>query len=346
MKDSDTACPDVCDVVLREERQRQEEIEQKYRTGSKLRSKSIEMYNDTRMKNQQALHELEQNEIPSLEGEIVQYKKELKELKIGFWNTYYDAIAKLYQSDLRGIPNVENTNDVAALKDVVSSICQLYGEMVSSSSSPSLDVENTLKHNHEYMKSCLPLRLAGLDVGLIWNLENRGDYVSLKQFIKEHEEESDDLALEIATLLLNNHNHDGDKMKKLDELKVTLQREDFSTKRNATSKKRQVDMHNDGFIPDKEDSEDIYMDDDHDHMDDDDHDHVGDHHRDHNDDDFVKEYNALKKDADYEDQTDSINQRVSEVDDVLKRARMAAAVPNVGVDMEIDDNLASVKDSS
>ena len=350
---SAVSCVDNCDEVLQQERERQKKLKQDFLLGSKQYRKSIEEY-DNMVEEQVESIEKIRNVTSAMKISIEEQKNEVKKWKLDFWKTYtdfmstsYDTSGKLLQSKFEEmkIPlefnDDSNAETVKFYKKIIYSICHLYGEMITADDDGNLDNTNdfTLEHDHPNTRSCIPLRLAGIDIRLLWLIKEDGsNYEVESPFIKkkywsaaEKKQKAEEFQWEVATTILGNHDTNGVK-KSLRDIKPALQIDQVwekalkAQKRNK-SKEKDDDLHID------DDAYDSYYDD---------------------DDDSMREYNAKhlketkkkgQEGTDVIDQIDTLRaSHMGDVGDILERARMAANRPLIEElkTNEADDEMADI----
>ena len=305
-----SSCPNNCDELLAAQREQYEQLKSKYVNGLQKRQENIISYK-TMIQDQKVLVGTLNDRKDIVVKKRNELNEKLNEWKVNFWMKYHSYVKDVYQSMISNGSNsalstLVDMDNVNELKDVIYSICHLYGELTSTS------------NNDDGSTSCLPLRLAGLDLGFQWSQHNQqddNDNVTVLQVIDNIDTtDKYDLMLGIANLLLHNHNENGQK-KTNDELIVDFGNQhnniantsSLSSKHQVESKKKKDrkhrhrrrrmddddDYYNEDGIEDKDDED--YYDDDHHHkhMDDDD-----DYDDDYDDDEYMKEHEEKTRPVD------------------------------------------------
>mmetsp|Transcript_5403 Transcript_5403/g.7802 ORF Transcript_5403/g.7802 Transcript_5403/m.7802 type:complete len:756 (+) Transcript_5403:102-2369(+) len=154
------SCEDICDEVLAAERSARAKAEEQYKIGKERRNNELE---DFRNLVKQTLVEIETAE-KGLEGknqEMDEIKAEIQKEKITYADrrrsetlNVVDAIANT--SDLSSVSGLLAPLDIRELSLLIQLTCQIAGEMETSSGE----------------KTCAPLRLAGVDLGILWSDED------------------------------------------------------------------------------------------------------------------------------------------------------------------------------
>merc|ERR1712238_406440 len=76
-----TFCPDNCHVILKKERARVAKIQMDYQIGSRLREVDITTFQRQRTKRMGEIQQLEDEQLPQLEHEIVALTKQIQTMK-------------------------------------------------------------------------------------------------------------------------------------------------------------------------------------------------------------------------------------------------------------------------
>lgn len=154
------SCKDICDEVLAAERAARAKTVEQYNIGKKRRNNELE---DFRNLVKQTLIEIEAEEksLESKNQEISKIEAEIKKEKIAYADRrrietlkVIDAIAN--PSDGSNISGLLAPLNEGELSMLIQLTCQIAGEMESSSGK----------------KTCVPLRLAGVDLGILWSDED------------------------------------------------------------------------------------------------------------------------------------------------------------------------------
>lgn len=165
-----SVCPDICDQVLAEERALREKMAREFTVGREMRQKQIADFQiavkDSESKKAVVEEELEsvQEKLSEVESQIDQVKHEYMQQRITRAGeiatrvaTVGDAATNDSSSSLTGLLEPLTNDEIA---DFIVHSCQMAGEMKRAD-----DLDGN---------TCVPLRLAGLDTGLIWSVEKGG----------------------------------------------------------------------------------------------------------------------------------------------------------------------------
>lgn len=155
-------CPDICDAVLKEEREQRRLLEQNFKQGNKRRLEELQhfqtMVTKTEAEFQNVSNEYNtvQQEMDTLTEQMESLKHErLKQRLLAMKDTIMSLSHESGQDEpLKGL--LEPLSE-EGLVTVIVQACQLAGEQ-----QPGFDDSST----------CVPLRLAGLDVGIVWGRED------------------------------------------------------------------------------------------------------------------------------------------------------------------------------
>ena len=154
-------CEDICDTVLAAERAAKLKAEQNYEIGSVKRKEALAVF-ETLV--EQTIVEIEKTEkdLNTKDAELELVKKELHEAKLAYANHRRAELLKVLTSmidvvatDSSGVSGLLKLLTNEELKLFIQLTCQLSGEM-----------EGSVKQ-----KTCVPLRLAGVDLGILWRDE-------------------------------------------------------------------------------------------------------------------------------------------------------------------------------
>ena len=171
-------CPDICDQVLAEERALREKMAREFSKGNALRQKQIEEFHKI-LKEKQEEKVKTDEKLDHVKEQVGKVEAELHEVKYKHMQQRLDRIAKL----AKGVGSSSGVNEsMSGLlepltnDEIVSLIihsCQMAGEM-----DRAKDMDET---------TCVPLRLAGLDAGILWGLEKDGkaDFKRLQLNVQE-----------------------------------------------------------------------------------------------------------------------------------------------------------------
>ncbi|GFH48841.1 hypothetical protein CTEN210_05317 [Chaetoceros tenuissimus] len=180
---SDFDCPDICEEVLKNERERAQKLLYNYNSGSKLRQANVQEF-QTVVKNAfQEIQEMRLEKKP-LQELVKSLEEKLSIEKTNVVNSHLNQVEVMLNEIIENAKNSPGStifNEIWRLEmeekmEFVAAICQLYGEM---------NADNGRE------KACEPLKRAALDIGLIWNeAEGRvyiGDHSALTEILLEAE---------------------------------------------------------------------------------------------------------------------------------------------------------------
>jgi protein kinase C substrate 80K-H len=139
------ACPDVCEEVLKEERENRRKIEENFRVGYNKRKHDLYNFRKQREEKLKELGQLEQ-EAASLQTDDIQ--SSMDDLKRSYF-TDRIALAKSVAEDMHDLIDTLDSNELRAF---ITYSCQLAGELSDRDTS-----------------TCVALRLAGLDMKMTWS---------------------------------------------------------------------------------------------------------------------------------------------------------------------------------
>ena len=148
-------CKDDCEILLAEERRLRKEFEAKYRVGSKIRQAKVEGFERLRTEKLQEAAQI-QEEINAMESSLGQlnnsYSAALQEWIAKRLNTLEERYQSLASTEMKGL--VESLSEQELVWWIVHA-CQISGEMI---------VDGQIDES----KTCIPLRMAGLDSSIWW----------------------------------------------------------------------------------------------------------------------------------------------------------------------------------
>lgn len=185
-------CDDICDEVLASERAARATAENNFKIGSKRRFEELEKFK-VLVENTLVEIRTEEDESNKKQDEINRINSLIEAEKAAFKDKRHSEISKVIDNVVN-VSKEAGDNDISGLlspltKSELSSFiqltCQIAGEMEGSSN------ENT----------CVPLRLAGVDIGILWKDENF-DATSVERF--------EDAQLQIE--LVDENSQGGDKI--------------------------------------------------------------------------------------------------------------------------------------
>lgn len=161
--ESKTNCEDICDQVLAADRAARAKAEKDYQLGSVRRKEELAAFEALAKETMAEIEKVDQ-EIKAKDTELQRVRKQMEEAKLAYMDqrrgellTVVNAVVSASDSDAdeRGLSGLLQplTNDELSL--LIQLTCQLSGEM-----------EGSMKE-----RTCVPLRLAGVDLGLLWSDE-------------------------------------------------------------------------------------------------------------------------------------------------------------------------------
>ena len=158
-------CPDICELVLREERERQRLLKENFAKGYARRQKELQAYQEMLTTAQEELdavtveHTSLQSQIDSVEKDIEQLKHDnLRQRIQALRDTIMSLSHESESTDDAPLKGLLEPLSEEGLVTVIVQACQLAGEQQGSF--------------EEHSSTCVPLRLAGLDVGIVWGEED------------------------------------------------------------------------------------------------------------------------------------------------------------------------------
>lgn len=159
--ESGPLCEDVCDTVLAAERAAKLKAEKNYEIGSVKRKEALAVF-ETLVK--QTIVEIEkiEQDLKTKDAELELVNTELHEAKLAYADHRRAELLKVLSdmidgvaADSLGVSGLLKPLTNEELKLFIQLTCQLSGEM-----------EGSVKQ-----KTCVPLRLAGVDLGILWRDE-------------------------------------------------------------------------------------------------------------------------------------------------------------------------------
>ena len=149
--DRSVHCEDICEEVLREEREARARLETNYLTGSKKRQEELDAFKTLRETKVKELGEKE-SKITSLENDIAAVQGQIRDLKQNYAKSRMATMKD--EVSVAGFGNFLSALDRKELESFIIHSCQVAGELLS----------DTQRDN-----TCVPLRMAGLDLALTWS---------------------------------------------------------------------------------------------------------------------------------------------------------------------------------
>jgi len=165
-------CDDNCEEVLAFERAERAAVVSHFQTGSLRRSKELSDYTALVKVTLQEIQKLEDSST-SKQHAINQLHLELEEEKEIFTKKRRSMLKEIITtlsfgidtSTISGLLSPLTTKELTLLMQLT---CQIAGEIM---------IEDEEEKTEEEGKTCVPLRLAGVDVGILWEDENYTDAI-------------------------------------------------------------------------------------------------------------------------------------------------------------------------
>ena len=263
-------CPDICGVVLAEERAARAKSLKNYEIGSKKRQESIEQYKVWYEVSESKLEQLKDVDVEENKNQLTVIDTKLTMSKLQLAKDWQDGVLnQVHESTLlKAIVHTDHY-DTSDLASFIISLCWLSAEVSS---------DNTVTVTNDGDDRCLAFDRASLDIGLLW------DYSSSNQ--------DDDNNLPTYNTLVQ---RDDDLIEYADKIMLRLDGKDKTATgggRSSSSGNKKKREYKPPPEPEYSSGDDPYGDDWHDSNH---HDHYDDDHLDHHDDDYTEEY-----DEDYE----------------------------------------------
>jgi hypothetical protein len=141
-------CPDICEEILRKEREERERLQYIYKEGSTKRQADLEHYQRVLEGAMTEMNDLE-SDLPQLQSRIQTLMNTIQEEKTSRVLRYFHQIDQL----LNQVEFATIQLSIEEMKDVIMSTCYLHGEMTD----PAKEVD-----------ICTPMMDAGMDIGILW----------------------------------------------------------------------------------------------------------------------------------------------------------------------------------
>jgi len=155
---SDTSCPDICDEVLAAERAEREKMEKEFRVGHEQRQKQVLHFEELVKTTHQKINGIHE-ELSETNKNLSYVSVQIKAWKSRFLQERLDRVNYILSNNKELYALLEPlTND--ELASLIIHGCQMAGEM------DGVEVKSSSE------KTCAPLRLAGLDVAIMWEDED------------------------------------------------------------------------------------------------------------------------------------------------------------------------------
>jgi hypothetical protein len=186
-------CTDECEQALAAERAARAKAEADFAAGSQKRAEEMAEFAVLLKEAVAEIELLTKDELPRLEADVKSAEAEVRDAKLSYMNGRFAAVKATVSDSIKEIGRVSTLEEIRTL---IVTTCHLAGELVDAKGgSQSLN-----------KSTCLPLRLAGLDLAFIWENEDIDDEYSVT--IRRAEAAGGDMMMEIAELLVENAQND------------------------------------------------------------------------------------------------------------------------------------------
>ncbi len=159
--ESGALCEDICDTVMAAERAAKLKAEHNYEVGSVKRKEALAVF-ETLVEETIVEIEATEQDLKTKDAELELVNKELHEAKLAYVDhrraellNVLSSVIDVVAADSSGVSGLLQPLSNEELKLLIQLTCQLSGEM-----------EGSVKQ-----KTCVPLRLAGVDLGILWRGE-------------------------------------------------------------------------------------------------------------------------------------------------------------------------------
>jgi hypothetical protein len=159
--ESDFKCQDICDTVLATERAARAKAEKDYEIGSVKRNEQLKEHASLVEETLVEIYDLE-SQVKSLESELGGILKPLQEAKLNYMQERRLALMNTINVSTHSedhdkgiVSDIFQYMEDEEIKLFIQLLCQISGEM-----------EGSIKE-----KTCVPLRLAGVEMGILWSDE-------------------------------------------------------------------------------------------------------------------------------------------------------------------------------
>ena len=182
-------CTDDCEQVLAAERAARAKAEADFAAGSQKRAEEMAEFAVLLEETVAEIEQLTKDELPRLEADVKSADAQVRDAKLSYMNGRFAAVKATVSESIQKIGSVATLEEIRTL---IVTTCHLAGELADANGD-----------SHSRNKStCLPLRLAGLDLAFIWEDEDIDDEYSA--IIRRAETTGGDMLMEIAELLVKN----------------------------------------------------------------------------------------------------------------------------------------------
>lgn len=159
-------CPDICDQVLAEERALLEKMEREFKIGYEKRQKEIYVFQTT-LQEAQGKKTIVDEELEGVQEKLTEVESNIDQVKHEYMQQRVTRAAEITNRVALTEASSSNNDSLTGLLEPLSNdeitnlivhSCQMAGEMTRAD-----NLDGT---------TCVPLRLAGLDLALMWTREN------------------------------------------------------------------------------------------------------------------------------------------------------------------------------
>jgi len=178
-------CPDNCSQLLEAERLLKAELTSKFTYGSSKRKKYVEEFEVFYESTSKEIQQMKDLQIPELQSKLDTIKSQIYNVKLDAVQNRFAKVKEVMEEDLLSIL----PGSIEQLVYFIESSCQLSGE---------LNNMNETGQRWKNIETCIPLRLAGIDLGMLWENEENGASIRTGGWY------NDKLGMNIATILANN----------------------------------------------------------------------------------------------------------------------------------------------
>jgi protein kinase C substrate 80K-H len=162
-------CPNTCDAVQREERQRRRQLEQDFKRGQARRLEELANFKTVMKETREELASV-MTQHSNLTPPLAQVEQEIQTLKLGALKQrqqiVQQTIASLDSTTSSEWKGLFTSLSEKELVTIIVQACQLAGELGYDAE------EDSSSSSSSSSKTCAPLRLAGVDAGLVWGDED------------------------------------------------------------------------------------------------------------------------------------------------------------------------------
>jgi Glucosidase II beta subunit-like protein len=237
---SKTTCPDQCAALLAAATAAKRDLEQRFQVGSKKRATALSEFaayvKETEIKLKQAYETAlaKREERDQIKIQTVGAKQVFVEQRVARVKDQALALATAPETGLLSGLTVEE------LKSVILHACQVAGEMTDAASS----------------KTCVPLRLAALDMGGVWQA---GDSYSFQRILEATSlltpEAKEQQITALANVLRHNSHDDNEKVWQESDLNNTQNRYRKSSRKRRSRSDSEDDVYDEDDDDDDEDTD-------------------------------------------------------------------------------------------